>query len=325
MLIRETVLVTGSRGYLGSRIAENLALLGFQVLGLDTLPLLRAGVEPGGYTYFRGDITRPETFPEEIKQVSLIVHCAALVHRRSRVLSRESYFKVNHSGTKNLLSALDPSRLRQIVFLSSVSVYGNINGGSAPDEQTRTSTIDYYGESKVAAEEEIITFSNRQGIPHTIFRLVPVYGKDFLLNIRKRIYLPGSMAFYRIGKGNNRISLVAVGNVIEAVCQSTQRSSRFDGIFNMTDRADYSINDIIGVVRKLDGHAYLPLLRIPKWLTSLLTAGMTRLAPRRGAYLGYQLRKVSEDAVYSGEKLFSAGFEPRWDLASELLENNISG
>jgi nucleoside-diphosphate-sugar epimerase len=294
-------------------------------MGLDVFPPRAASVGSVGYEYFQADIAKPETFPEDVREASILVHCAALVHRRYADLSRANYLSVNRDGTRNTLSALDPVRLRHVVFLSTVSVYGSLKGRLAPDEHTPARPVDGYGESKVAAEQEILTFSKEHAIPHTIFRLAPVYGKNFLLNIKKRVYLPGAMAFYKVGEGDQRISLAAARNVVEAICQSIERSSRLRGTFNLKDRVDYPVNEIIRVFRMFYGRPRLPVVNIAKGTIRSLTEVIIRLSAPRGSYLIYQLRKISEDAIYSGEKLFSAGFEPRWDLASELLGDIIPG
>jgi nucleoside-diphosphate-sugar epimerase len=321
----EAVLITGASGFLGSILVGSFSHHGYNVLGLDLkLPRVKEN-NATVYQVLIADITRPGTLPEKIRQATVLVHCAALVHRGSKDLSRANYFRVNYGGTRNVLHALDPSRLKRVVFLSTVSVYGLPESGQAVSEQARPMPLDDYGSSKLAAENEVQAFSRERAIPCTIFRLAPVYAKDFLLNIRKRTYLPGRKVFYKIGNGDQRISMSAAGNVVEAVRQSVEQGRLFDGIFNLKDRVDYSVNDIIGVVRKLDGHPYLPVMRIPKWLATSLTVGMMRLSPARGAYLRYQLRKIAMDSTYSGDKLFHAGFEPRWDLSSELLGKKLAG
>ena len=156
------------------------------------------------FAFYKADITKPLTFSNEFKQADILVHCAALVHRSSKDLSKENYFKVNVNGTKNILQFLDKNKLRQIIFLSTVSVYGNSVLITAPDENTSINPGDHYGESKAKAEEEIRDYSMAGGIPYTILRLTPVYGKDFLLNIKKRIYLPRQFAFYKISSGNQK-------------------------------------------------------------------------------------------------------------------------
>ena len=60
-----------------------------------------------------------------------------------------------------------------------MSVYGGISDNIAPDKDTPANPKDFYGESKLAAENEIREFSEKYHIPYTIFRLVPVYGDFF--------------------------------------------------------------------------------------------------------------------------------------------------
>ncbi len=167
---------------------------------------------------FPADITNDAAIPAAAGDAGVLVHCAALVHKRSSDLSRENYFRINHLGTRNVLGGLNPSRLKKIIFLSTVSVYGTIPPGTEPDESSPTRPDDFYGESKLAAEEEIRIFSGKHGISHTILRLSPVYGRSFLLNIHKRIYLPGQRCFYRLGEGNQKLSLCSVNNLVEVIC-----------------------------------------------------------------------------------------------------------
>jgi nucleoside-diphosphate-sugar epimerase len=227
-------------------------------------------------------------------------------------------------GTRNILRALDSDYLRQIIFLSTVSVYGLTNPGQAIDEKTPPVPLDPYGESKLAAEEEVQSFSDKKGFSHTIFRLAPVYGRDFRLNIDKRVYLPKQAAFYKIGDGTQRISMCAVGNVVSAVSQGLAVEGGFRGVFNLKDREDYSMNEIIAVMRKLDKHFYRPVLRIPKEPLVSCTSRVASRRPGRGVQLGYQVGKVAWGAVYSGEKLLSAGVRLPWNLSSEMLGESRS-
>jgi nucleoside-diphosphate-sugar epimerase len=319
MLTAENILVTGTSGYLGSLIAEELVLRGYEVLGLDLFPPGKASVRSAGYRFFKADITQPETLPLEILRASVLVHCAALVHRKSADLSRENYFKVNCEGTRNLLQALAPTRLRHVVFLSTVSVYGDIKPGRVPDERTPPEPMDFYGRSKVAAEQEVRTFCRKYATSHTIFRLTPVYGRRFLINLEKRVFLPKRVAFYRMGDGCQRLSLVAAGNVVQAVCECLRLRIGCNDTFNLKDRKDYTLNDVISVLRCLYKGPHHPIIGIPRAIPFAAAAALRRLAPKKGSFFSYQLRKISADAIYSGEKLLAAGIDLPWNLTKTLL------
>ena len=53
---------------------------------------------------------------------------------------------------------------------------------------------------------------------------------------------------------------------------------------------------------------------IPEIVFKILGVAM----PRRAKFYGYQLRKVAEDAVYSGEKLRATGVALKWNMRNSL-------
>ena len=315
------VLITGINGYIGSKIAQTLLGKVGKLIGLDLyFENVISLVNNANFELIKADITNKKTLSNEIREADVLIHCAALVHKKSTDLSRDNYFQVNYEGTKNVLNFLDKDRLKQIVFLSTVSVYGDIPKGIIPDENTSTGPEDFYGESKLAAEGEIGEFSEKYHIPYTIFRLVPVYGDFFLLNINKRIYLPGKMAFYKIGNGEQSLSLVSVNNVAEVVAASINNPLFFNETFIVKDVEDYSINRIIATFKDVYSQGGKPVLRMPVGLLKRVFKLLGLVIPEKGKFYGYQLRKIAEDAVYSGEKLRATGIQLQWNLENTMSE-----
>jgi len=319
------VLVTGINGYIGSKIAQTLLEEGGKIIGID---LCSENVFPlannPNFKFINADITNTKTLPDEIKNADVLIHCAALVHKKSSDLSKENYFRVNCEGTKNMLNFLDKGRLKQIVFLSTVSVYGNRFNGIPPDEDTPAKPEDFYGESKLAAENEIRKFSQKYHIPYTIFRLAPVYGDSFLLNINKRIYLPGSVAFYKVGDGEQYLSLVSVNNVVDVVVKCINNALFFDETFIVKDVEDYSINGIIETFKKIYLQKGKPVLRIPLCILKTVLKLIGIVMPRRAKFYEYQLRKITENAVYDGKKLHSI-IDLKWNIRNTLLKFYAKG
>jgi nucleoside-diphosphate-sugar epimerase len=315
-----TILTTGINGYIGSKIAQALLGEGGKIIGVDLSPenILPLANNPN-FQFFKADITKAATFPDEAREADILIHCAALVHKKSSDLSRENYFRVNCKGTKNILNFLDKDRLKQIVFLSTVSVYGDISDNIAPDEDTPANPEDFYGESKLAAENEIREFSQKYHIPYTIFRLVPVYGDFFLLNIHKRIYLPGKKAFYKIGDGEQCLSLVSVNNVVDVVAACINNPSFFNETFIVKDVEDYSINGIIATFKEIYSQGGKPVVRIPLCLPETVFKLMGVVMPARAKFYEYQLRKIAEDALYSGAKLDSR-IRLKWNMRNSLKQ-----
>jgi UDP-glucose 4-epimerase len=312
----EKILITGINGYIGSRVAKALLRDGKRIIGTDlTLDNYSEIKNEKHFAHYAANIAEPSTLPIEFRDAGILIHCAALVHKRSTDLSRANYFRINHQGTRNILAGLDAAGLKMIIFLSTVSVYGNVPPGMQPDENTIPNPDDFYGESKIAAEEEIRIFSEKHSIPYIILRLSPVYGKSFLLNINKRIYVPGHYCFYRIGKGSQKLSLCSVNNVVHVIRTVLNDRHSSGQIFNLRDPENYSINDIIDFFNVASGKKK-PIITIPVMVPQIAFSCLSLVLPKKAEYYKYQLRKISMDAMYSIEKIRNAGFNLPWDLKS---------
>lgn len=317
----ETALITGVNGYIGSHVARALVRDGWRVIGFDLSSDNIADLKGGlGFEFCSVDITNPGSIPAVTKTADVIVHCAALVHKGSPDLSRNNYLKINSTGTRNILEALDSHKVKRVLFLSTVSVYGNLSEGMMPTENTALNPDDYYGESKVMAEDYVRHYSRDNGIYHTILRLTPVYGKSFLLNIHKRVYLPGELAFYRISDGRQSLSLCSINNVVDVSVISIKHPSFFDETFNTGDFQDYSINDLIFFFKDHYFQNKKPVIPVPGAVPFSLLKLVSLILPEKARYYTFQLRKVAKDTRYSLEKLQSTGTSLNWNLYNTFAD-----
>jgi len=311
------VLITGINGYIGSNISEKLWKEGQTIIGLDVCDSrLSCFRHDTRFRFHRADIADGGSLPEILPSVDIVIHCAALVHQRSKGFSRKDYFRVNAEGTCNILSRLDPARLHQIIFLSTVSVYGSAAG--MPDESTATAPEDFYGESKAAGEGEIREFSRVHSIPYTIFRLTPVYGRTFLLNLSRRVCLPGKLGFYKIAAGRQRLSLCSIHNLVDAVTDGLNNVRYFHETAILKDLADYSIVEIIDELKEFLSRKSRPVFRIPRGIPAAAFKALGLVMPAKAKIYTYHWKKIAEDAFYSGAKITSMGIPMKWDLWTTL-------
>jgi len=313
------VLITGINGYIGSNISEGLWKKGQTVIGLDVCDSrLSCFRHDTRFQFILADIAEIASLSETLRSADMLIHCAALVHRRPKVFSREDYFRVNTEGTHNILSRLDPKRLHQIIFLSTVSVYGSAAVAGVPDESTPLTPEDFYGESKAAAEDEIREFSRVHSIPYTIFRLTPVYGRTFLLNLSRRVCLPNKLAFYKIAPGRQRLSLCSIHNLVNAVGDGLNNVRYFHETTILKDSADYSVVEIIAELKEFLPRKWRPVFRIPRGIPATAFKGLGLVMPAKAKTYIYQWKKIARDAVYSGAKMTSIGIPLKWDLRTTL-------
>lgn len=210
------VFLTGGTGLLGSHLAQELRSKGHEVVALhrrsaDTLILEEAECE-----LVEGDIRDDaEVLSSRMKGCSHAVHGAALVYAGGawpRVRS------VNVDGTRNVLTGARMAGLEHAVHLSTVAVYGDVNG--PVDERSPTDSDlppgDLYARSKREAEEVVRGIEEKRGFPVTIMRPSAVYGE------RDRLMAPALREMLRLpiipllGPARNPLPVVYAGNVAVA-------------------------------------------------------------------------------------------------------------
>ncbi len=143
----ERVLVTGASGRIGAAVAADLAR-DHHVIGYDRLP--------GPFTSHIGDVTDEAGIAAAARDVSAIVHAAALHAPHVGKHSRAQFEDVNVGGTASVLRAARAVGARRVVYTSTTSLYGDamVGDGTAVwvDEALKPQPRDDYDDTKIAAE-----------------------------------------------------------------------------------------------------------------------------------------------------------------------------
>ena len=128
------ILITGGAGYIGSHTAVELLNEGYEVVVYDNLSnsceesICRVEEITGKKVkFYEGDIL-DEEFMEtmfQMEKVDAVIHCAALKAVGESVQKPLEYYHNNITGTLSLLNVMKKVGLKNIVFSSSATVYGN--------------------------------------------------------------------------------------------------------------------------------------------------------------------------------------------------------
>ncbi len=176
------VLVTGVVGAVGSHVAEALARIGHEVIGIDAFTnyydpaikeLTARELEAQGIRIVRSDLVTDDLSPH-LSGVEAIYHFAAQPGI-SASTTFDEYLRNNIIATHRLVEAarLVPS-LSLFVHISTSSVYGREAVG---DEETVPKPTSHYGVTKLAAEQLVLAAHRDRGLPATVLRLFSVYGE----------------------------------------------------------------------------------------------------------------------------------------------------
>lgn len=177
------ILVTGSDGFIGSHLTEELVKKGYQVKAfvyynsfntwgwLDTLPKeILENVE-----IFQGDIRDPNGVEEAMKDVEAVFHLAALIAIPFSYHSPDTYVDTNIKGTLNVLQAARKLGIERVLVTSTSEVYGTALYVPI-DEKHPFQGQSPYSATKIGADRLAESFYRSFQLPVTIVRPFNTYG-----------------------------------------------------------------------------------------------------------------------------------------------------
>lgn len=181
----ETIFLTGATGYLGNAIAIKCAETGFRVKALirDPKKIEHTPVSfhqnPEIITV-KGDLLNPETFQEELKNCSYLIHTAALVKVWTQ--DRSLFYKTNVDAIEKLFIAAHRYGIKKILYVSSFFALGPSTKDKPCTELTMHDSNHFhndYEKSKYLGDQKAAELI-QNGIP--IIRIYPavIYGPGML-------------------------------------------------------------------------------------------------------------------------------------------------
>lgn len=188
-------LVTGSSGFIGSRLVKRLIARRDKVWGLDLLP--DSNLESKNYHHTQLDLVSEEaenTITKLLSQneIQIVIHLAGLIKVGEGEKQPDRYKQVNIGGTEVLLKAMKTTGVKKIIFASSAAVYKSpeivtkdlsprsitpqILAQHALKETDPLGPVSVYGKTKLMAEQLIQQYIESDGFKGVAFRFFNVGG-----------------------------------------------------------------------------------------------------------------------------------------------------
>lgn len=177
------ILVTGSDGFIGSHVTEELVKRGYEVRAfvyynsfntwgwLDTLPKeIMDHIE-----IFQGDVRDPNGVKEAMKGCDAVFHLAALIAIPFSYHSPDTYVDTNIKGTLNVLQAARELGTQRVLVTSTSEVYGTAQYVPI-DELHPYQGQSPYSATKIGADRLAESFYRSFNLPVTIVRPFNTYG-----------------------------------------------------------------------------------------------------------------------------------------------------
>ena len=258
------VLVTGAGGFVGRAVCAELPLFGFHVLGAVRKLDPASRIDASQYTQL-GSIDENTDWSATLTGVDCVVHLAARVHVMQDDCADPlaEYRRANVALTMNLARQAAASGVRRFVFISSIKV----NGESTPIGQPFTPEDiprpeDFYGISKLEAEQALLKLAKESGLEVVIIRPPLVYGPGVKANFQTMMRWISKEVPLPLGALVNPRSLVALDNLVSLIVTCLRHPAAANQIFLVSDGNDLTVTELIRHVAKASNQT-TTLLPIP--------------------------------------------------------------
>ena len=256
----ETILVTGSTGFIGVRLLRHLVAEGESVR-VFLRPESNEGVLPEGVEVVRGSFDDLEALGRAVHGVDRIVHLAGV----TKALDEAGYDAGNVLPVHNLFAAVREHNpgLKRFLLVSSLTVAGPASEGiCGVRECDIPSPVSAYGRSKLRAER--LCMESAGDIPVTIVRPPAVYGPGdrdvlqvFQMLAKGVLVSGGSVA-------RQRFSLIYVDDLVCGMMMAARSERAVGGVYYITSSCSYSWDELIAAVQPVLGFKKIYRISLPK-------------------------------------------------------------
>lgn len=304
------ILITGIHGFVGFNLVMSLKQE-HTIYGLDIVSPEKEGIEK---TYSWDDLSKGI-----VPAVDAIIHLAGKAHDTKNKSQADVYFKINTGLTQTIFDYFLHSDIKKFIFFSSVKAAADFVPGDILTEDVEPNPVGPYGESKIKAEEYILSKDVPSEKSVYILRPCMIHGPGNKGNLNLLYNVVSKGIPWPLGAFENKRSFTSIGNLCYVVNGLlTQNVS--SGIYHMGDDEVLSSNELIVVMCQAMGKK-ARIWRINKGLMSFCAriGGVLHLPlnPDR-------LNKLTENYVVSNEKIKKAlGIERMPVRASEGLLTTI--
>ncbi len=237
---KRKVAIIGGSGFIGTRLVKRLSTR--RDLILKIIDIRESQLFPQWYQY--GDVTQPESLMQTLAGCDVVINLAA--EHQDNVEPVSLYYQVNVEGARHVCMAATKLAIGQIIFTSSVAVYGFVERETG--EEGHFEPFNHYGKSKLEAEYVYEAWRHAgAGNKLTIIRPTVVFGEGNRGNVYNLFHQIACGRFVMIGDGNNMKSMAYVENIAARLEYALDQQADYQ-ISNYADKPDFTMNQLIGVI-----------------------------------------------------------------------------
>ena len=307
------VAIIGGSGFIGTRLISEL--LSTPDLSVQNIDKAQSTLH-SQYTVI-GDVLNLELLTKQLAGVQTVVLLAA--EHKDNVTPKSLYYTVNAGGMKNVLAAMEANGINNLVFTSTVAIYG-LNKEN-PSEQTKADPFNDYGKSKWQAEELAQAWQQKHSSASIqILRPTVVFGEENRGNVYNLLKQISTGRFMMIGSGNNRKSMAYVGNIVAFISYLIQNPTAGYTPYIYTDKPDMTMNQLVNNVETALGKHLAPI-RIPYWIGmcgGYCFDALAFITRKKLAISSVRIKKFCATTEFDSSRVAQCGFKAPFSLEEGL-------
>ena len=310
---KQTILITGAAGFIGSHAAEGFLARGYDVVGIDNFcdfyersrkeANLRcvsktASARGARFSIEELDVTDGSAIAASVARVkpTAILHLAAMAGVRPSIERPAYYCRANVEGTAHLLQAAVENKVGKFLFASSSSVYGNASKVPFSELDPVDEPISPYAATKRAGELLCHAYWHLYQLPAFCLRFFTVFGPrqrpDLAIHKFTRLIDRGD-PIPMFGDGSTSRDYTFIDDIVAGILAAFDRCDRFR-IYNLGGNDPVTLAELIEGIEK--------------------AIGKKAIVERKPAQPG-DVERTYADLTRSRAEL---GYEPRTPLAEGL-------
>lgn len=253
------IVVTGGAGFIGSHAVDALVLGGHEVTVLDNLSsgdIEFLSDSDGRFVFMEGDARDPAILDAAFAGADSVWHFAANPEVRTGETDPGAHYDLNVAMTWQVLEAMRRNGVKNLVFTSTSTVYGNAEIMPTPENYGPLLPISVYGGAKLACEALIASFAGTFDINALLFRFANVVGPrsnhgvtyDFVNKLRAD---PGILTV--LGDGTQNKSYVHVADTVAGMLYAFANAPAGVHPYNVGSAGGITVTELAGIVSSAMG------------------------------------------------------------------------
>lgn len=264
MIYLMTILVTGGAGFIGSHLAERLLTQGEKIVIIDNFndfyppsykrENISSAIQNSNLTLYEANICDMTACHKIFEKhcIEKVVHLAAYAGVRPSIERPLLYEEVNCNGTLNMLELSRIFNVKQFIFGSSSSVYGNNKKVPFSEDDPVNEPISPYAATKRAGELFCYNYHHLYKLPISCLRFFTVYGPRQRpdLAIRKFTELiDRNQPITMYGDGTTQRDYTFISDIIDGVVSTIDKRFDFE-IINLGDSNPIKLTKLIELIER---------------------------------------------------------------------------